>query len=130
MISSCLPSKEGKQELEAKVFLHDEEIGLDRKNFKEALSNSTTRLAKKTKEIGEAPELPEIFQYPEIPDFAEGKLVSIKVTEDIPLKDILIELARLAEVEIEIDPYITGGVIIIAKNRPFSQYHKTNINLS
>lgn len=102
-----------------KPFLHDSEIGLSKTDFKDSLTDGQKRSKLGTKKSKKEIKLPEIFQYPEIPDISDGKLVSIKVTEDIPLKDVLIELARLAEIEIEIDPYISGGVIIIAKNRPF-----------
>jgi len=49
------------------------------------------------------------------------KLVSISVNETVPLKDVLVELARKAEVDVDIDKNIDGGVIFIAKNRPFSE---------
>lgn len=45
--------------------------------------------------------------------------VSVSATEDVPLKDVLYQLARQAEVEVEIDPRIAGGVIFTAHNRPF-----------
>ncbi|MCH2547505.1 MAG: secretin N-terminal domain-containing protein, partial [Alphaproteobacteria bacterium] len=40
---------------------------------------------------------------------------------DVPLKDVLIELGRLADVDIEIDPNIQGGIVFRAQNRPFSE---------
>lgn len=58
---------------------------------------------------------------PPPPAVADDKLVTIAVTEDVPLKDVLIELARRADVDIEIDPKISGGVIFRAKDRPFSE---------
>jgi MSHA type pilus biogenesis protein MshL len=101
-----------------KALIHDKEVSLSKSDFKKSLIDSEFRSSKAETKKNNIPELPKIFQYPAIPDFAEGKLVSIKVTEDVPLKDVLIELARLAEIEVEIDPSISGGVIIIAKDRP------------
>jgi general secretion pathway protein D len=54
-------------------------------------------------------------------DLINDKLVSISVSDDVPLKEVLIELARRAEVDVEIDKDIKGGIIFIAKDRPFSE---------
>ncbi|NBX03924.1 MAG: hypothetical protein EBR02_07710 [Alphaproteobacteria bacterium] len=67
------------------------------------------------------PALAEILAAPEPPKLAESKLVSVAVTEDVPLKDVLIEVARLADVDIEVDAGITGGVSFRAKDRPFNE---------
>ncbi len=67
------------------------------------------------------PDLAPILAAPQSPKIAETKLVSIAVTDDIPLKDVLMELARLAEVDIEVDAGITGGIVFRAKDRPFNQ---------
>jgi general secretion pathway protein D len=48
-------------------------------------------------------------------------LVSITVNQDVPLRDIFYELAKQAEVDIELDPTITGSIIFTAYNRPFDQ---------
>ncbi|MGE0754754.1 MAG: secretin N-terminal domain-containing protein, partial [Alphaproteobacteria bacterium] len=67
------------------------------------------------------PELAEILAAPQPPKIAASKLVSVAVTDDVPLKDVLIELARLADVDIEVDAGITGGVSFRAKDRPFNE---------
>jgi len=98
----------------------DEDIGLNRTQFKKAMiSDETREQLNQTDEVEEIPELSQVLDTPDAPQIAEGKLVSLTITEDIPLKDVLIELGRLADIEIEIDPFISGGVILIAKDRPF-----------
>lgn len=67
------------------------------------------------------PDLAEIIAAPKPPKIGTTKVVSITVTDDVPLKDILIELARLADVDIEIDSSITGGITFRAKDRPFNE---------
>ncbi len=67
------------------------------------------------------PGLADILAAPEPPKLAETKLVSVAVTEDVPLKDVLIEVARLADVDIEVDAGISGGVSFRAKDRPFNE---------
>ena len=52
---------------------------------------------------------------------AERKLVSLSVNETVPLKDVLIELARRAEVDLELDPQIEGGVILTMRDRPLRE---------
>jgi MSHA biogenesis protein MshL len=48
-------------------------------------------------------------------------LVSITVNQDVPIRDIFYELAKQAEVDLELDPTITGSIIFTAYNRPFDQ---------
>ena len=67
------------------------------------------------------PDIAEILAAPKPPKLGETKLVSIAVTDDVPLKDVLIELARLADVDIEVDSSITGGISFRAKDRPFNE---------
>lgn len=67
------------------------------------------------------PDLADILVAPTPPKIAASKLVSVAVTDDVPLKDVLIELARLADVDIEVDAGITGGVAFRAKDRPFNE---------
>ena len=57
----------------------------------------------------------------EIPEIGEKQLVSISVTDDVPLKDVLLELARLAGVDIELDAGIEGGISFIARDKPFNK---------
>lgn len=55
---------------------------------------------------------------PESPAVKSNKKVSLSVTENVDVKDILLELARLAELELALDPNIKGGVILSVNNRP------------
>ncbi len=67
------------------------------------------------------PNLSQILAAPRPPEIGEEQLVSISVTDDVPLKDVLLELARLAEVDIELDSGIEGGISFIARDKPFNQ---------
>lgn len=44
--------------------------------------------------------------------------MSIAVTEATPVRDILIELVRKSNVDLEMDPRISGGIIMTATDRP------------
>ena len=67
------------------------------------------------------PNLTQILHAPKPPKISESQLVSIAVTDDVPLKDVLLELARLAGVDIELDAGIAGGISFIANNKPFNK---------
>jgi general secretion pathway protein D len=65
------------------------------------------------------PELQPILAAPPPPTVAQ-RLVSVSVTDpSVPLRDVLLELARKVGVDIDLDPNIAGGVILTAKDRPF-----------
>ena len=66
------------------------------------------------------PSLKQILSAPKPPKISQKQLVSIAVTDDVPLKDVLLELARLADVDIELDAGIEGGISFIANNKPFN----------
>lgn len=67
------------------------------------------------------PKVSEILAAPRPPQIGETQLVSLFVTDDVPLKDVLIELGRLADVDMEIDSSIEGGIVFRAQNRPFNE---------
>lgn len=52
------------------------------------------------------------------------KLVSVSVTDNMPVRDVLVELAREAKVNVELDPRIQGGVIFTAHQQPFDEVLK------
>ena len=96
---------------------YDQGINLSRSDFKEQLINPEKRNISNVEDT--IPELSPVLSIPQKPTLAQGELVSLKVTENVPLKDLFIELSRIAKIEIEIDPNITGGVILIVNERPF-----------
>lgn len=76
------------------------------------------------------PQLAEILAAPRPPKIGETQLVSISVTDDVPLKDVLLELAKLADVDIELDAGIAGGISFIAKEKPFNEVVDRIANLA
>jgi general secretion pathway protein D len=71
---------------------------------------------------GEAPPIPafqSVLAAPSAPELADTRRVSLAVTETTPVRDILIELARKAEVDLELDPRISGGIVMSVTDRPF-----------
>ena len=55
------------------------------------------------------------------PKIQNNKTMSFSVTDEVPLKDVLIELGRAAKIDVDLDPTISGGIVISAYNRPLSE---------
>ncbi len=70
------------------------------------------------------PQISNLMKNPNDIQLENDKLVSVSVNEDVPLKEVLVELARKAEVDVEIDKNISGGIIFIAHEKPFSEVIK------
>lgn len=72
----------------------------------------------------DGPPIPDLIA--PVPPAAVGQdrgeaLVSISVTDTVPLRDVLIELTRKARVNLELDPRVRGGVFFSAYNQPFAK---------
>ncbi|MDD9900756.1 MAG: type II and III secretion system family protein, partial [Alphaproteobacteria bacterium] len=48
-------------------------------------------------------------------------LVTVSVNQTVSLRDLLFELAKQAEIDLELDPQIRGSIIFTAKERPFDE---------
>lgn len=53
-----------------------------------------------------------------------NKLVSLTVTDSVPVRDVLMELMRRTGANLELDPRVQGSVIITAHEQPFGQVLK------
>ena len=99
----------------------DPETGLSREDYMDILTPATPSL--RTDKYNE-PAIPNVSQLlidPKAPMVGKDKLITLNVTEDIPLREVLVELARRADIDIELDPNIHGGIIFRAKDKPFSE---------
>ncbi len=76
---------------------------------------------KESTKLGTIPQSSRMIALPTPPKVNDKQLVSFSVTDQVPLKDVLIELAKSAKLDIDLDPTIEGGVIINAKNRPLTE---------
>ena len=103
----------------------DPQAELSREDYYDLFYDREAKANKVEKdEVPAVPALPNIRDLmvaPELPAVADDKLVTLMVTDDIPVKDVLVELARRADIDMEVDPAIQGGIILSAKEKPFSQ---------
>ncbi|MCX7338289.1 MAG: hypothetical protein NTX76_03270 [Alphaproteobacteria bacterium] len=72
------------------------------------------------KKIPSEPDLPQSFLQP----------VSVSISENAPLKSIFIELARQANVDLQLDPNINNAIIFSAHQKPFIQVIESICNLA
>lgn len=98
----------------------DRPTGLNRKDFIETLTPAPKQ-EKVTLKQAPIPKMSDVLTAPKAPKIASDKTVTVSVTEDVQLKDVFLELSRLADIDIEVDPRIQGGVIFKAKDRPISE---------
>ena len=119
--ASCTGGSHGAIDPKKKDVL-DPDIGLTRGDYLNPYSPKGTDPAKEQPSLEPpVPDLAEVLAAPQPPKLGETKLVSIAVTDDVPLKDVFIELSRMADVDVEVDSGITGGVSFRAKDRPFNE---------
>ncbi len=99
----------------------DNELSLTREDYKSIGKNKepAESSSSETPTIPPVPDISDIIMPP--PELPEDKLITISVTEEIPIKEVFMELSRKADIDIEIDPGIQGGIIFRAKDRPFSE---------
>lgn len=68
------------------------------------------------------PDLAQVLAAPRPPKIANAKLVTLSVTDDVPMRDVLFELGRLANVDIEVGSGLdTYGINLRATDRPFNE---------
>jgi general secretion pathway protein D len=70
------------------------------------------------------PDMPMEITPPLPPALGSDKRVSVTVTDTVPVRDVLIELAREAKVNLELDPRVQGTIIFSAHDQPFDQVLK------
>lgn len=101
---------------------HDPQLKMSRQEIEDELVPDKKAPTDESTTPPAIPDVSDILSAPPPPEKTGlNKLVSLSVTEDVPLKDVLLELGRLANVEMEIDASISGGIILRVKDRPFDQ---------
>ena len=95
---------------------HDSLIKMHEYEIVDLIQNKKGRKLKK-KTIENQISLENIYE-PEEPKVIEDKIVSVNVSEDVPIVDVIMELSRMSGIDVQIDPTIIGGVNLSLKNKP------------
>jgi type II secretory pathway component GspD/PulD (secretin) len=110
-----------------KVDPYDRLTGLNRTEIQKTLlkdpnknKNGTAKNAEQERNAP-IPNVSKLLISPPPPEIGGDKIISFSVTEQVPLKDVLVELGRLTKIDIDIDPKISGGIILNAKDRPLKE---------
>lgn len=109
---------------QGKIDPFDIQNGLSRKDIKNSIVKQPEGVEKKDFKLlqnASIPKTSKLIMTPPPPVIGGEKIISFSVNDTIPLKDVLIELGRVAKIDIDISSKISGGVIINAKNRPFKE---------
>jgi hypothetical protein len=103
----------------------DKDGTMTRDDLKYSIVKDTRKIKEETQEKERAllkekniPNISKLVASPPPPPIGNGRLISFSVTEEVPLKDVLIELGRIADIDIEVDPAITGGIILRITKQP------------
>ncbi|MBL6664788.1 MAG: hypothetical protein ISQ34_02985 [Rickettsiales bacterium] len=101
----------------------DIQNGLSRKDIKDSIVKQPEGVDRNKKLLNETPipNTSRLIVTPSPPVIGGDKVVSFSVTSEVPLKDVLIELGRVAQIDVDIDPRVSGGVIINAQNKSLKE---------
>jgi MSHA biogenesis protein MshL len=109
----------------------DPAAGATKKDYESLIGRKgQDKLDKSAAQPPPIPQFQSVLAAPSAPELADTRRVSLSVTETTPVRDILIELARKAEVDLELDPRISGGVIMSVTDRPFVDVIERIIDLA
>ncbi len=103
----------------------DRQNGLTRQDVKDSLIKDRSKEKAEREERASRetpiPRMSKLIVAAPPPIIGGDKTISFSVTDQVPLKDVLIELGRAAKIDIDLDPTISGGIILNAKNRPLKE---------
>lgn len=109
----------------AKNATYDEAAGLSRKDYEEVTARRNPEVNYPSEFEPAVPELQPIVAAPMPPSLRDGRTVTVDITDKTELRDVLIELARKADVDLEMDARISGGIFFSAKDRPLKEvFHR------
>ena len=98
---------------------HDAELRLHEYEIAAKIRNVDGKKIQASKKAGiKVMQASDAIYAPEEPKAIEDKIVSINVTEEVPIVDLIMELARMSGTDVQIDPTIVGGVNLNVKDKP------------
>lgn len=96
---------------------------LTKKNKPLKYKSTSNKEQKTTPEaqIANIPRFSRMIASPPPPKIGGDRMISFSTTDQVPLKDALLELGRVAKIDIDIDKNINTRIILNAKNRPLTE---------
>lgn len=100
----------------------DTKSKISRTEIEKKMSRSAKKESEnRNQDKSQPPQLSQIIMSASPPKIGGGKTISFSVTDQVPLKDALIELGRVSEIDVDIDSRIEGGINLNATNRPLRE---------
>ena len=106
-----------------KINQFDLQTGYSKDDLKKTLFTNKNK-AKSENKIPSSSSIPKSSNMIILPSMQRAnnqQLISFSITDTVPLKDVLIELAKSAKLDLDLNPNIDGGVVINAVNRPLTE---------
>lgn len=115
-------------ELSQNYLKHDRENSMEPQDYRDALAPRDVPVKNNSNDS----DIPPLQSYLAKPDanYKPMPLVSVSVNQTIPLRDVIYEIAKQAQYDVELDPRITGSIIFSARNRPLDQVIKRISNIA
>lgn len=104
-------------ELTQNYMKHDRENSMQEQDYRDALAPRQIDVNDKNAAMADVPPLQPYVVQPDN-NYRPMPLISVAVNRDVPLRELLVDIARQAQYDVEIDPRIRGSIIFSAKNRP------------
>jgi MSHA biogenesis protein MshL len=98
----------------------DREAGVDQQTVRDVFAAREVDSQNGNKTATSIPEFSD-YTSTKMDDMKPMPIVSVSVNETIPLRDVLYELARQANYDVELDSNIQGALIFSATNRPLDE---------
>jgi len=100
---------------------HDRAAHAEFQDFRDALSSRVALHDQQQDMEGDDSGIPSLQSYvaPPSENLRPMPLVSVSVNQTVPLRDVLFELAKQADYDVELDPNIRGSIIFTAREKPF-----------
>jgi len=105
-------------ELTQNYLKHDRENSMEPQDYRDALAPREVPVD--ASKAGMSGDIPPLQPYVVQPDnnYKPMPLISVNVNNQVPLRDVLYEIAEQAQYDVELDPRIRGSIIFTARNRP------------
>ena len=104
-------------ELSQNYMKQDRENSMQPQDYRDALAQRQSDVSDLVEARSDAPPLQPYVVQPDN-NYKPMPLISVSVNREIPLRQLLVEIARQANYDAEIDPRIRGSIIFTARNRP------------
>lgn len=115
LISSC--SKAALEDAN-EFAMYDSRGRMSTEDYYDVLKSKKTNSSRLQDQVIERPNLAKMVSLPKKPMPSHDKLITITTSEDVEIKEILLEIGRISDVDIQVSPDVRDVIILSVKNKP------------